>query len=184
MTDVVDPETKAHWESYLAGRTGTYEFRCKRYRAVFDQMTEMNAGLLSHGAICDIGAGRQEFLKYCESVPGWSGGYYPVDGSIDGTDLEFWTLPMYSAFNIAIEVLEHLHDPWRLAEDMVQKSWTGAVITTPNPAVVDVLGMDPTHLTPISEADLILRGWSVRVCELFGVEGDSLLAWQYKSRRI
>lgn len=112
MTDILKEDVREHWNSYLNGRTGTYEFRCKRYKAVYDKMTEMNAGSESHGAVCDIGAGRQEFHTYCQSLPNWRGGYYPIDGSIDGTDLNYWTPELYSAFNIGIEVLEHLWAPF------------------------------------------------------------------------
>ncbi|WP_436760235.1 hypothetical protein [Streptosporangium sp. V21-05] len=59
-----------------------------------------------------------------------------------------------------LEVLEHLRDPGRLVGALQDNATRGVVITTPNPEVWDVLAMDPTHLTPISQG--MLREWGFR----------------------
>jgi hypothetical protein len=167
------PSTKEFWNEYLDERRGTYEFRCGRYSAVGDRLLAL--GLTTTDSIVDVGAGRQEFARYMREQ-GWNGMYMPIDGSIDGTDIEIWE-PFPTTFYVAIELLEHLAKPFRLMAAMNNNAVKGVVATTPNPATVDVLAIDRTHQTPISEDDFHARGWQTEIRSFFSNPDDSILAW-------
>ena len=78
-------------DSYLDDRTGKYEFRAVRYRAAADWLTA--SGLTHDMTVVDVGAGMTE-LDYClRAEYGWRGRYIPVDGGIDGVNLNAWTPP-------------------------------------------------------------------------------------------
>src|SRR5688572_5717951 len=171
---------KGFWNAYLDERRSTYEFRCRRYRAVYEKLVSM--GLNDFDSITDIGAGRKDFEKFMREQ-GWIGSYIPVDGCIDGVDLDAYECESMTDWVVAIEVLEHLYEPFRLLEDVKRfGARRGVVITTPNPEVVDVLAIDRTHVTPISYADLRVEGMTVERATLFASpkhrkENDTLLAW-------
>lgn len=161
-------------QEYLSSRVSDYEFRCIRFRAVYDEMVKM--GLADGDTVYDLGAGRCDFDKFLREQ-GWAGQYVPVDGSIDGTDLQTWMPPGYADFFVAIEVIEHLHRPWPLLRWMQVMSRKGAVVTTPNPLTTDVLGMDYTHVTPVYAASLEYFGWKTRGVNLFLQDPeDSIIA--------
>lgn len=160
---------------YLASRQGSYEFRCQRYKGVADRL--YNLRLWDWDAIADIGAGDGQFRHYMISSRRWKGNYFPVDGSIDGTNLEEWVPPQRYQFMVAIEVLEHLHNYERMMDIMERFSIFGAVATVPNPEVVDVLGCDPTHVSVIPQVTFVERGWSVTCESFFGVPKDTIVAW-------
>lgn len=169
---------QAFWEHYLDERQGTFAFRCIRYSAVLDRLMLM--GFHVRDSITDIGAGRQEFEQFLRSQ-GWQGCYTPIDGSIDGTDLDRWDPSHEDTFPdwmVAIEVIEHLHDPVRMVNVMKEFAIKGMVVTTPNPEVVDVLGMDRTHVTVVSPDDLAQMGLRYERATLFGTENDSLIGWR------
>lgn len=161
---------------YLASRQANYEFRCRRYKGVADRL--YNLRLWDWDSIADVGAGEQQFRHYMRSTRGWKGQYHPVDGSIDGTNLEEWVPSQRYSFVIAIEVLEHLHNYERMMEIMERYSIWGAVATVPNPDVVDVLGCDPTHVSVIPAITFVERGWSVACESFFGVPNDTIIAWR------
>lgn len=163
-------------EDYLSARQGSYEFRCIRYSGVVDKLYDMNLTL--HDSVTDVGAGRMQFGQYLTQECGWRGEYLPVDGSIDGANLETWVPGERSAFMVAIEVLEHLHNWERLMEIMESFSVWGCVATVPNPEEVDVLGCDPTHVSIITPNDFLSRGWSVERVSFFSKPNDTLLAWK------
>lgn len=165
---------KERWEAYLNERRGTYEFRCQRYSAVAEVM--IGGGLHMDDDIVDVGAGRLEFERYMRSI-GWNGRYTPIDGSIDGTDINHW-VPGPATWFVAIELLEHLDNPFRLMIQMSQQAFKGVVITTPNPAVVDVLAIDPTHVTPIPAEAFASRSWEHSIRSFFSKPHDSILAWK------
>jgi hypothetical protein len=174
---------QGYWEQYLSERTGTYEFRCIRYAAVADKLLLMGFG--PRDSVMDIGAGRQEFCRFLREQ-GWQGEYTPIDGSIDGTDLDAW-VPWSQGLSVpdwmvAIEVIEHLHEPQRMLT-LMQMASEGMVITTPNPETTDVLGMDRTHVTEIWPQDLAIAGLEWERATLFASpewrkENDSLIGWR------
>lgn len=139
-------------DSYLDDRTGKYEFRAVRYRAAAGWLTAN--GLTDDMTIVDVGAGMTE-LDYClRAEYGWRGRYIPVDGGIDGVNLNYWTPPREAHFFVALEIIEHLAN-WRaLIERMQRKALVGVVMSTPNPRTTDVIGMDPTHMVEVYSADL------------------------------
>ena len=139
-------------DSYLDDRTGKYEFRAVRYRAAADWLTA--SGLTHDMTIVDVGAGMTE-LDYClRAEYGWRGRYIPVDGGIDGVNLNYWTPPRDAHFFVALEIIEHLSN-WRaLIERMQRKALIGVVMSTPNPRTTDVIGMDPTHMVEVYSKDL------------------------------
>jgi hypothetical protein len=173
-----DPASTQHkWETYLGARTGTYEFRCRRYAAVARKLQEM--GLADGDLVVDVGAGRCEFDHFLRTSLGWTGRYLPVDGSLDGTDIERWAPPetLRPEFFVAIELVEHLHAPHRLMRRMRAHARKGVAVTTPNPETTDVLGMDATHVTPVHFEEFTARGWAAEKCSLFGQPEDSILAY-------
>lgn len=169
-------------DTYLSQRTGTFEKRAVRYRAALGALRDL--GLSDSSTLYDIGAGWTELDVTLRVEGEWKGRYIPIDLGLDlHHDLESWSPPRPADYAVALEVLEHLRDPWRLVTQL-QKSVTAIVVSVPNPRTVDVLDIDETHQTIITAADLAARGFTVRE-ELFygGVysagEKDALFAvWQ------
>lgn len=175
-------------DAYLGARTGKYEWRRIRYRAALlamqatgatwdERSWRMDVGLKDEDTVVDVGAGWTEF-DYCLRTEGhWRGRYIPVDGCVDGTDLEEWTPPRPAEWFVALELLEHLEDPGRLVRAMQAKATKGIIVSTPNPMTTDVLGMDPTHKTEIHQR--MLREWGfqhVLKKSFYGGKKDSLFA--------
>lgn len=159
---------------YLAGRTGTYHFRARRYAHVCAQLERM--GLADGDLIIDVGAGMCELGKYLYGS-GWWGRYLPVDAAIDGADVDRWTPALPGTFVVALELIEHLEDPARFLAVVEQSCERGAVLTTPNGAQVDVLALDVTHRHALRREDFEgLPGWTVESAPLFGREHDTLVA--------
>lgn len=173
-----EPRCAISWSadcnSYLGKRVGTYEFRCRRYKAVFDEM--VIAGFNPDSTVVDVGAGRCEFGLYIrERMPHSRHAYIPIDGAIDGVDLETWEPHLLADYYVAIEVLEHLANPGRLFRAMQRRAARGVILTTPNPETTDVLGMDETHKTPIGYGMLWAWGCAVKALPLFTRSNDTLI---------
>lgn len=166
-------------QAYIGSRRSSYEFRCIRYEGVLDQLRIL--GLSDLDTITDVGAGDGEFGKYLREC-GWSGVYRPVDGLIDGTDLNLWTPQTRSDFMVSIEVVEHLKEPMRLLKTLDLFTDKGVVVTTPNPAVVNVYAMDQTHINAVSAEDFYRAGYKVHPQIFFVEREDSLLAWKQNER--
>ena len=165
--------------NYLGKRVGTYEFRCRRYNKVYEAMQRI--GIPDDATVIDVGAGRGEFGLYLrEQRPDSRHLYVPIDGSIDGIELENWEPHHEVDFFVAIEFLEHLKAPGWLLRCMCAHAKRGVIITTPNAACTDVLGMDPTHKTPLSMEELMAWGLTVSPQMLFTEDRlDTLIGvWQ------
>lgn len=134
-------------------------------------------GLTNEDRIVDVGAGTRDFGRRLHDR-GFYGYYLPVDGCIDGVDLDHWVPTAGLAdFYICVEVLEHLRNPFRLMrlmEDTVRK---GVVVTTPNSATVDTLGIDPTHRVALWQAHFHQIGWKTELRSFFAKDEDTILAW-------
>lgn len=104
---------RRNWLAYLAQRKGTYEYRCLRYAAVYEILLIL--GLQPGDLIVDVGAGMCDFDRYIRSVRGFDGRYLPIDGAIQGFDLNTWRPDLRADFYICLETLEHLTDPLLLA---------------------------------------------------------------------
>ena len=180
-----DPAARQAWmdqcERYLAQRTGRYEWRRARYRKAAERLAA--GGLTDADTLVDVGAGWTELDYYLRRELDWRGRYVPVDGAIDGTDLNGWTPAREASWYVALEVLEHLHDPGRLVRAMQAAATKGVVVSTPNPAVVDVRAMDPTHVSAVPAGTLRNFACQVEVCSLYGQPGDGLVAWWYRPAR-
>lgn len=161
-------------EEYVRLDRRPYHERKSRYLVAADRM--LRGGLCERDVVVDVGAGYTE-LDVCLRIDhGWRGRYVPVDGWIDGTDIEQWT-PRYDYdWYAALEILEHLHDPRRLVNAFKATAKRGFVITTPNPDVVDVLAMDPTHITPLSRELLESWGLYTTVHNFYGRHEDGIAA--------
>lgn len=169
MTDHIDK-----WTNYRDSRQGTYEFRARtRYNAVADKL--YNLGLQDDSVVLDVGAGTCQFGRYL-SARGWKGWYWPVDAVLDGVDLETYVAPKVD-FVVCIEVVEHLHKPFRLIDMLQNAARHGFVLTTPNSETVDVIGCDPTHVSIVSYSDLLAKGFKIERHSWFGTIDDTLLAW-------
>lgn len=164
-------------DEYLGERTGCYEFRRERYIPTVNEMLRM--GLSDTDTVYDVGAGMTEF-DYCLRTEGdFRGRYIPIDGGIDGINLEEWKPPRVADFFVALELLEHLENPSELVYQMKIRCNKAIIISTPNPMTTDVLGMDRTHKTPITTAWLDYWGFSWRVASFYGKEADSLFGvWE------
>lgn len=163
-------------ESYLEKRTGCYDYRRVRYREVGDVLAEM--GLHDGHTVLDVGAGWTEFDYCLRKDYDWRGRYVPVDGGIDGVDLETWRPVGSYDFIVALELLEHIRE-WRsLLLGLLLRSNVGFAGTTPNPRTTDVLGMDPTHVVAIEAADLRGYGLKVREASCYGSPNDTLVFWR------
>lgn len=107
MTDAGRRETRRDRSlAYLAERTGTYEYRCLRYAAAWNRLEQL--GLAAHDLIVDVGAGMCDLDRYGRTVRAWDGRYLPVDGAIDGTDLNTWHPTFEADFYVALELIEQL----------------------------------------------------------------------------
>jgi hypothetical protein len=143
-------------------------------------------GLDDSMTIFDVGAGMTEFDYCLRAEYGWRGRYIPIDGGIDGTDIEQWIPHRSAHWFVALELLEHLHNPYECLQRWIDKATVGVVVSTPNPLTTDVLGMDPTHVTEIHKADLMRQGGMSVFEETFyggvfsGGEPDSLFGIRIK----
>ena len=174
-------ERQAFWNNYLTQRTGTYEFRCRRYEKVADFMKIGKKPVAYGDIVVDLGGGRGEFGLYLrECFPELDLVYVNIDGSIDGVDLNRYIPTLKADFYVSIEVMEHLSYPWRMLYDAARCARKAVIITTPNPKVTDVLGMDRTHVTPIEIEDLRFHGFRyVGFYNLFtGNSYDTLVGWK------
>lgn len=139
--------TIANCDNYMDERTGKYEYRAVRYRHAIAAMYA--AGLDDSMTIFDVGAGMTEFDFCLRAEYGWRGRYIPIDGGVDGTDIDFWTPPRSAHWFVALELLEHLKQPFVCLDTWKRHATVGVVVSTPNPRTTDVLGMDPTHVCEI-----------------------------------
>lgn len=173
------------WRGYLAERNGTYFDRLPRFAAVLSRLDGL--GLKERDLIVDVGAGSCEFDRFLrEEYPGLEFKYLPVDGAVQGVDLDSDdVLPLMppAEWYVAIEVLEHLKQPARMIAAM-QRRAAGIVVTTPH---TDALGeeavraMDRTHVSPLRAGDLEAEGFSVSALDLFGCpDGDTIVGWWYR----
>lgn len=165
-------------ESYLRARTGKYEWRCIRYNEVVTLLDKM--GLDNDDLIIDIGAGYGDFDYFLRHERHFKGRYLPVDAALDGTNLNTWTPKVAGSFIVGMEILEHLDNPHRAMRIMVDYSTKGCIATTPNPAVVDVMAMDKTHISNIYSWIFLNAGWNVYSRDCFGAKDDSLIAYYRK----
>lgn len=153
-------------DQYMDERTGKYEFRAVRYRRAIEKMYEH--GLDDSMTIFDVGAGMTEFDYCLRAEYDWRGRYIPVDGGIDGTDLNNWVPPREAHWFVALELLEHLNDWRHLMFNMKRRAINGIVVSTPNPKTTDVLGMDPTHVCEVHGYELTAHGFYVSEETFYG----------------
>lgn len=154
-------EVQATFRTYLATTPtyGTYENRIPEYAVIARQLQLM---MIRDGdSVLDVGAGSCDLDHYLRTEVGWRGQYVPVDGSLMGDDLDEWEIPEGVQFDwvVCCETIEHVDDPARLFAQLVRAARQGVIVTTPNPAVVDVLAVDPTHKVAVYSGDL--ECWSV-----------------------
>lgn len=133
-------------------------------------------GLSHEDTVVDFGAGWTEFDFCLRKEFDWRGRYIPVDGGIDGTDLNEWTPKRKAEWFVGLEILEHLSDPFALVQRIKPYATKGILVSTPNPDTTDVLGMDPTHVTPITFGELATEFSRVYRTTFYGQEDDSLFA--------
>ena len=170
-------DIQAQWRDYLdtCSTYGTYADRIHEYRPVGSAMRR--SGLADGDLLVDVGAGDCGLDRWLRTEGGWHGQYLPVDGAIQGVNLNDWGPTMPADLHVAVEVVEHVADPWGLMGAMQAVSRRGVVVTTPNADVVDVLALDPTHVSALRPADFTDRGWTVDLLTLNGRgTGDTILA--------
>ena len=153
-------------DNYMDERTGKYEYRAVRYRAAIEMM--FKHGLDDTMTVFDVGAGMTEFDYCLRAEYDFRGRYIPIDGGIDGTDLNYWQPAREGHWFVALELLEHLKWWDCLVSEMQAKATKGIVVSTPNPRTTDVIGMDPTHVVAITENMLAYRGFEVTEETFYG----------------
>lgn len=159
--------TVANCDQYMNEREGKYEYRAIRYRAAIDWM--IANGLDDTMTVVDVGAGMTEFDYCLRAEYGFRGRYIPVDGGIDGTDLNVWTPPRQAHFFVALELVEHLTEWKSLLAKMKDKATVGVVLSTPDPVLTDVLAMDPTHVTDEIDIPMLMQqGMNVGQFRFYG----------------
>lgn len=166
---------------YMSERTGRYEYRAVRYRRAIEHLFDM--GLDDSDTIYDIGAGWTEFDYCLRKEYDWRGRYVPVDASMLPLDLNTWVPERRTEFFVALELLEHLHDPERLLSEMTVHADKGVVCSVPNPLTVDVRGIDATHFSEPDHALFASYGYEVEEFLAYGGvysagKDDSLMAWR------
>ncbi|MFD7016090.1 hypothetical protein [Streptomyces sp. NPDC059928] len=155
-----------------------YIERSARYEVAADRLR--TGGLSDRHTLADIGAGHTELDVCLRTVHGWRGRYVPVDRWTGPVDLETWIPPMRWDWVACLEVLEHLHDPMRLLSELMSSALSGVVVTTPNPEVVDVLAMDPTHVTALTRQQLADVGLYTSLHNLYGTADDGICGVWYR----
>jgi hypothetical protein len=151
----------------MGSREGRYEYRAVRYRHAIGAM--FRNGLDDSMTIMDIGAGMTEFDYCLRAEFNWRGRYIPIDGGIDGTDINVWKPARKVHWIVALELLEHLDEPYLKLGEWRSAATQGIVVSTPNPETTDVLGMDPTHVCEIHADDLrSIGGMAVREETFYG----------------
>jgi hypothetical protein len=153
-------------DDYLNARTGTYEQRAARYRMTASMLE--GEGLLDTDTVVDVGAGWTEFDYCLRTEFNFKGRYIPVDGGIDGVDLNKWFPPRAANWFVALEILEHLENPYRLARSMMHAATRGVIFSTPNPRTTDVLGMDETHVCEVDVNKMRRLGFRVVEATFYG----------------
>jgi hypothetical protein len=159
---------------YMNSRMGTFEFRAKtRYMKAYCALVSI--GLKSEHVLLDIGAGSCQFDHFMRTRFRWMGRYLPVDATLDGTNLNNWKPKAKVDFVVCLETLEHLKVPDRMLRHIRSAAKYGAVVTVPNPDVVDVLRCDPTHVSVVDPGMLLRHGFEVTPVNCFGKKDDTLL---------
>ncbi len=153
-------------DDYMLSRTGRYEHRAVRYRLAAKWL--FSVGLSDDHTLVDVGAGWTEFDYCLRAEFNWRGRYIPLDGGIDGTNLEEWTAVRDFDWFVALELLEHLENPSRLVAELQRASRLGGVVSVPDPAQVDVFAMDETHVVEIPTPMLRSWGFTVEEVQLYG----------------
>lgn len=194
MSHVTDRIAEA--DQYLSERVATFEQRCHRFDCTLEAMYGL--GLGDSSTVFDVGAGDGHFgvrlhqgryafhyrrpdgnpepvVTTVDLAPSRAR-YMPVDACIDGVNLDAWTPPRRADFFVCLELLEHLRSPGRLLGYMTQTADRGVLVSTPNPETTDVLGMDRTHVSPITREFLELYGFHVTEASFYGQPDDSLFA--------
>ncbi|KDN85673.1 hypothetical protein [Kitasatospora cheerisanensis] len=155
-----------------------YAERSARYEVAADRLA--TGGLSDRHSVADIGAGHTELDVCLRTVHGWRGRYTAVDRWTGDIDLEVWSPPVRWDWVACLEVLEHLENPFRLLAELMSSALHGVVVTTPNPDVVDVLAMDPTHITPITRQQLADAGLYTSLHNLYGTHQDGICGIWYR----
>jgi len=161
--DICDEYARSHKRPYVERKI--------RYQVAGDRMCR--GGLTDRHTVVDVGAGWTE-LDFClRTEHGWRGRYVPIDGWLDGTNLDLWSPTRSFEWFAALEILEHLHDPFRLLRELMESATMGVVVTTPNPFVHD-LSQDPTHITPITREMLEEVGMVTSLHNFYGDPNDGI----------
>ena len=171
--DLSPTQWKAECEAYLRAQ-GPWESRSRRYRAVWRALLQM--GFMTGDLVVDVGAGMCDFARYMYRTENQQFRYLPLDGSIDGRDIEKMREEFpFGDWMVCIETVEHMHDPYGLLDVMKARANKGVAVTTPNPRVTDVLALDSDHKHAISIEEFIGIGYLPEPITIH-YEQDTLLA--------
>ena len=175
MASCPPEQWKAECEDYLKGQ-GPWQSRARRYGKVEETLNVM--GLNPGDLIVDVGAGMCDFARYMYGN-GHFMRYLPLDGSIDGRDIEKMETEFpFGDWQVCIETVEHMHDPLGLLRVMAARANRGVVVTTPNPDVTDVLALDSDHKCAISMDDFIGMGYLPEAVSIHYQDDTILATWQ------
>lgn len=158
----------AKWRVYSERRD--YLYRVAKLQPVVDRL--FAEGLADGDVLMDVGAGTCALGQYLRER-GWRGLYVPVDAAVDGVDLAAWTPPAKVDWVVCLEVVEHLQAPLCFIDALGSAARKGLIVSTPNPAVVNVAALDSTHVSEVSVEEFAALGMEYRV--VWG--GETILAW-------
>lgn len=173
-------QVQALWMKYLTPEQtptyGTYEDRVPEYRLIGAALKV--AGLVDDDLIVDVGAGCCDLDHWLRTGMGWRGRYLPVDGAVQGIDLNAGWLPDVPAdWYVSTETVEHVYEADRLIAAMQGLASKGVVISTPNADSHDVRLTDPTHVRPVYPGEMLSWGFRVTPVNLNPGrgEGDTMI---------
>jgi len=172
MASYPPEQWKAECEAYLTA-AGPYQSRCRRYELVERNLRDM--GFQAGDLVVDVGAGMCDFARYMYGA-GYAFRYLPIDGSISGIDLDSDILVLCNAeWYVCIETVEHMSNPYALMQKMKNYATKGVVVTTPNPAVTDVLALDEDHKVPVTYDEFVMMKFLPEAVSIH-YQDDTLLA--------
>jgi len=162
---------------YCAQRQATYTMRRTRFSCV-SAWLRIYLGMDDGDILYDLGAGHCQFGRHLQDLKYYQR-YVAIDGALTGHDLNadppLPVLPQPD-YAVALEVVEHLEHPARFLRWLRDYPLYGAVITTPNPEVVDVKAIDPDHISVVEPELLEELGYQVERRQFFSQPGDTLVA--------
>ena len=151
-------------DNYLGQRKGPFSKRIARHALACQVLAPH---LTDADTVTDIGAGWTELDYVLRTQLDWRGRYNPVDWALQDIDLETWEPYRPAEFTVALDILEHMHNPTAVLDRLINASTRGVIITVPNPGAQDIFAMDDTHVSEVTADMLKAHGFQVAEVNLY-----------------